>query len=255
MLAHQIMSRHVVTVGVDASVADAIAIMLGHHVSGLPVVDAAGRLVGIVSEGDFVRRAEIDTERKRGRWLTFLAGADRVALDFARSHGRKVGEIMTRSPVTIAEDTPLAEIVDIMERHHVKRLPVVCGNSLVGMVTRTDFLPAVARLVRRTVAKDGAKNGTPNDERIRELVIAAMADAPWRPCAMNVAVSGGIVSLRGSVRSEKARQAAIIAAENVAGATRVEDGLTIYPAPEDEYGGGDFASPPEETSTVDDQPV
>lgn len=251
MLAHQIMSRHVVTVGVDASVADAIAVMLGHHVSGLPVVDAAGRLVGIVSEGDFVRRAEIDTERKRGRWLTFLAGADRVALDFARSHGRKVGEIMTRGPVTIAEDTPLAEIVDLMERHHVKRLPVMRGDSLVGMVTRTDFLPAVARLVRRTVAKDGV----PNDERIRELVIAAMADAPWRPCAMNVAVSGGIVSLRGSVKSEKARQAAIIAAENVTGVTRVEDGLTIYPAPEDEYGGGDFASPPEETSTVDDQPL
>jgi CBS domain-containing protein len=263
MLARQIMSRHVITVGVDASVSEAIAIMLGHHVSGLPVLDGAGRLVGIVSESDFIRRVEIDTERKRGRWLTFLAGADRLALDFARSHGRKVGEIMTRSPVTIAEDTPLAEIVDIMERHHVKRLPVVCGDSLVGMVTRTDFLPAVARLVRRTVAKDGAKNGTkngtkngaPNDERIRELVIAAMADAPWRPCAMNVAVSGGIVSLRGSVRSEKARQAAIIAAENVAGVTRVEDGLTIYPAPEDEYGGGDFASPPEETSTIDDQPL
>jgi len=251
MLAHQIMSRHVVTVGLDASVADAIAIMLGHHVSGLPVVDAAGRLVGIVSEGDFLRRAEIDTERKRGRWLDFLAGADRVALDFARSHGRKVGEIMTRNPVTIAEDTPLAEIVEIMDRHRVKRLPVLRGDSLVGMVTRTDFLPAVARLVRRTVAKDGA----PDDERIRELVVAAMADAPWRPCAMNVAVNGGVVSLRGSVKSEKARQAAVIAAENVAGVSKVEDGLTIYPAPEDEYGGGDFASLPEEPSTADDQPL
>ncbi len=251
MLAHQIMSRHVVTVGVDASVADAIAIMLGHHISGLPVVDAAGRLVGIVSEGDFVRRAEIDTERKRGRWLTFLAGADRAALDFARSHGRKVGEIMTKSPLTIAEDTPLADIVEIMEAHHVKRLPVLRGDRLVGMVTRTDFLPVVAQLVRRTVAKDGA----PNDDRIRELVIAAMADAPWRPCAMNVAVSGGVVSLRGSVKSEKARQAAIIAAENVPGVTKVEDGLILYPPPEDEYGGGDFASLPEETSTVDDQPL
>jgi len=132
MLAHQIMSRHVVTVGVDASVADAIAIMLGHHVSGLPVLDPAGRLVGIVSESDFIRRAEIDTERKRGRWLTFLAGADRVALDFARSHGRKVGEIMTKDPVTIGEDTPLADIVETMEAHRVRRLPVLRGDSLVG---------------------------------------------------------------------------------------------------------------------------
>ncbi|HLG85546.1 MAG TPA: CBS domain-containing protein [Bradyrhizobium sp.] len=251
MLAHQIMSRHVVTVGVDASVADAIAIMLGHHVSGLPVVDAAGRLVGIVSEGDFLHRAEIDTERKRGRWLSFFAGTDRLALDFARSHGRRVGEVMTRNPLTIGEDTPLADIVDIMETHKVKRLPVMRGDSLVGMVTRTDFLPAVARLARRTVSKGAA----PDDDRIRELVIAAMADAPWRPCAMNVDVQDGIVSLRGSVRSDKARQAAIVAAENVPGVSKVKDDLTIYPAPEDEYGGGDFASLPEETSTVDDQPL
>jgi CBS domain-containing protein len=251
MLARQIMSRHVVTVGVDASVTEAIAIMLGHHVSGLPVVDAADRLVGIVSESDFIRRAEIDTERKRGRWLTFLAGADRVALDFARSHGRKVGEIMTRNPVTIGEDTPLADIVEIMETHNVKRLPVLRGDSLVGMVTRTNFLPAVARLARDA----GASNIAPDDDRIRDLVIAAMADAPWRPCALNVDVRDGTVSLKGSVRSNEARQAAIVAAENVPGVSKVEDDLTIYPAPEDEYGGGDFASLPEETSTVDDQPV
>jgi CBS domain-containing protein len=251
MLARQIMSRHVVTVGVDASVAEAIAIMLGHHVSGLPVVDAAGRLVGIVSESDFIRRAEIDTERKRGRWLTFLAGADRVALDFARSHGRKVGEIMTKDPVTIIEDTPLADVVAIMEAHRVKRLPVLRGDSLVGMVTRTDFLPAVARLARSA----GTNAISPGDGRIRDLVIAAMADAPWRPCAMNVDVQDGVVSLRGSVRSEKARQAAIIAAENVPGVSKVEDDLTTYPPPEDEYGGGDFASLPEETSTAEDQPI
>ena len=251
MLAHQIMSRHVVTVGADAPVTEAIAIMIGHHVSGLPVVDAVGRLVGIVSEGDFIRRAEIGTERKRGRWLDFLAGADRLAVDFARSHGRRVGEIMTRNPVTITEDTPLAEVAEIMDAHHVKRLPVLRGDSLVGMVTRSDFLPAVARLLRSV----GAKGAAPDDDRIRDLVIAAMADASWRPCALNVDVQDGIVSLRGSVRSEKARQAAIVAAENVPGVGKVQDELTVYPPPEDEYGGGDFASLPEETSTADDQPL
>jgi CBS domain-containing protein len=251
MLAHQIMSRHVVTVGADASVAEAVAIMLGHHVSGLPVVDAAGRLVGIVSEGDFIRRAEIGTERKRGRWLTFLAGADRVALDFARSHGRKIGEIMTRNPVTIAEDTSLADIAEIMEAHHVKRLPVMRGHSLVGMVTSADFLPAVARLVRNVGVKDIGQ--AQDDDRIRDIIIAAMADAPWRPCATNVDVQDGIVTLKGSVRSDKARRAALIAAENVPGVRKVVDDLTIYPAPEDEYGGGDFVSLPEETSTADDQ--
>jgi CBS domain-containing protein len=250
LLAHQIMSRHVVTVGIKASVADAIAIMLGHHVSGLPVVDLAGRLVGIVSEGDFIRRAEIGTERKPGRWLSFLAGADRAAVDFARSHGRKVGQIMTANPVTISEDTPLVQIVEIMEARHVKRLPVMCGNSLVGMVTRTDFLLAVARLARNADSEDVAGG----DDRIRDLVVAAMAGARWRPCAMNVDVQGGVVSLRGSVRSDQARQAATIAAENIPGVSRVEDGLTICPAPEDEYSGGDFVSLPAETSIADDQP-
>ena len=254
ILAHQMMSRQVVTVSVAAPVTDAITIMLGHHVSGLPVVDAAGRVVGIISERDFIRRAEIGTERKRGRWLTFIAGADRVALDFARSHGRKVGEIMTRNLVTIGEDTPLAEIVEIMEAHNVKRLPVMRGDSLVGMVTRTDFLPAVAHLAR-SEQNSSQENFSQDDNRIRELVIAAMADATWRPCGMNVDVQDGVVSLRGSVKSDKARRAAIIAAENVPGVSMVEDDLTIYPAPEEAYGGGDFVSLQEETSGADDQPL
>jgi len=177
MRAHEIMSRQVITVGVEDSVGDAIKTMLAHHVSGLPVVDSGGRLVGIVSESDFIRRAEIGTERKRGRWLTFLARADRVALDFAREHGRKVGEIMTTNPVTIGEDAPLPEIVDIMEAHRIKRLPVMRDGKIVGMVTRADFLPAVVDLARRV--KDSSKD----DDQIRGSVIAAMEHAPWRPCA------------------------------------------------------------------------
>jgi CBS domain-containing protein len=251
MRAHEIMSRQVITVGVEASVADAITTMLAHHVSGLPVVDSAGRLVGIVSEGDFIRRAEIGTGRKRGRWLTFLAGADRAALDFAREHGRKVGEIMTTNPVTIGEDAPLPEIVDIMEAHGIKRLPVMRDGKIVGMVTRADFLPAIVDLARRV--KDSSKD----DDQIRGSVIAAMEHATWRPCALKVAVIGGVVSLRGVVRSDKARQAAIVAAENVPGVKKVEDLIceVAYPPPEEDYGGGDFVSLQAETSTEDDQPL
>ncbi len=251
MRASQIMSRQVITVGVDASVTDAIKIMLAHHISGLPVVDAAGKLVGIVSEGDFIRRAELGTERKRGRWLTFLAGADRAALDFARAHGHKVGQIMTANPVTIAEDTPLDQIVAIMEARNVKRLPVIRNDAIVGMVTRADFLPAIASLARsgRGLSKD--------DSQIRDAVIAAMGCAPWRPRALNVGVDAGVVSLRGVVRSDRARQAAIIAAENVPGVRRVEDHFykTDYPPGEEDYGGGDFVSVQEEPSTADDQPL
>ncbi len=251
MHAHQIMSRRVITVGVDASVADAIATMLAHHISGLPVVDPAGKLVGIVSEGDFIRRAEVGTQRTRGRWLTFLAGVDRAALDFAREHGRKVGEIMTANPITIAEDTPLPQVVEIMEAHKIKRLPVMRDGKIVGMLTRADFLPTIANLAH-TVNTDS--NG---DDQLRRSVIAVMAHAPWRPCALNVSVHQGVVSLRGVVRTDNARKAAIVAAENVPGVKKVEDLLykVTYPPPEEDYGGGDFVSLPQETSTEDDQPL
>src|SRR5690349_20475219 len=105
MRAREIMSRQVITVGADASVMEAIKIMLSHHVSGLPVVDTGNKLVGMLSEGDLVRRAEIGTQTKRGRWLSAWAGVDKGALDFSRQHGRKVGQVMTENPITIADDT------------------------------------------------------------------------------------------------------------------------------------------------------
>src|SRR5579863_5646285 len=111
MRAHQIMTKDVVTVGPDASIVEASRLMLEHHISGLPVLDAHGHLVGIVSEGDFLRRAELGTQRKRRRWLQFMIGPDREAAEFVRQSGRKVGEIMTRTPFTVAEDTPLEGIV------------------------------------------------------------------------------------------------------------------------------------------------
>lgn len=251
MRAHQIMSRHVITIGPDVSVADAINTMLAHHVSGLPVVDSGGRLVGILSEGDFIRRAELGTERKPGRWLTMLAGADRAAIDFVREHGRKVHEIMTESPVTIREDTSLAEIAQLMEAKGVKRLPVMQGDRVVGIVTRSDFLPAVARLSQSKSYPDG-------DDNLRSAVVDAIAAAPGRPCGLNVSVTDAIVTLRGVVRSDNVRKAAIVAAENVPGVRKVEDLLSKpapYPAPEDDYGGGDIVSLQEEPSTLDDEPL
>jgi len=120
MRAHQIMTRSVISITPDATILEAAKTMLRHHVSGLPVVDAAGKLVGVVSEGDFVRRSEIGTQRKRGRWLTFLLG-DSVA-DYVREHGRKVSDVMTSEPITITEDATLEDIVNAMETNDVKRL-------------------------------------------------------------------------------------------------------------------------------------
>src|ERR1700726_1897788 len=134
MRAHQIMTRPVITVTPETTIVDAANTMLQKHVSGLPVVDAAGKLVGIVSEGDLIRRSEIGTQRKRGRWLKFLLGAGKAATEFVHEHGRKISEVMTSAPLTITEDTTLEEIVTSMETNGVKRLPVMREGKLVGIV-------------------------------------------------------------------------------------------------------------------------
>jgi CBS domain-containing protein len=251
MRAREIMSRHVITISADASVMEAVKAMLSHHVSGLPVVDSGGKLVGMLSEGDFVRRAEIGTQTRRGRWLSVLAGTERTALDFSRQHGRKVGQVMTPNPVTIGEDTALDEIVRLMERHKIKRFPVMRGDQIVGMVTRTDFLTAIAN-----ASLDGY-GVSEADEEIRASVMAALSQASWRPCALNVSVHHGVVTLRGTVRTDNARNAAIIASENVPGVRRVDDQLSkiTHPLPEEDYGGGDFVSLQDEPSTADDEPL
>ncbi len=153
MRAHHIMTRQVITIGPESPIVEAAKTMLQHHISGLPVVDAAGKLIGIVSESDFIRRAEIGTQRERGRWLRFLVGPGRIASDFVHERGRKLRQIMTPDPVAIAEDTPLREIVRTMDQHHVKRLPVVRRDRLVGIVTRCNLLQAVADLARTFLSR------------------------------------------------------------------------------------------------------
>jgi CBS domain-containing protein len=252
MRADQIMSRQVTTIGVEATVVDAIKTMLTHRVSTLPVVDQRGKLVGILSETDLVRRAEIGTERKRGRLLTFLAGPDTTAFDFKRAHGRKIIQIMTPKPVTITEDTPVEEIARIMESRCVKSLPVMRGEEIVGIVTPSDFLPAIKRLARYPEASGR------DDEEIRRAVIAAIAPAPWAPSGLNVGVGEWIVTIKGVARSENARQATVVAAENIPGVKQVQNHLfrmADYPPGEEEYGGGDFVSLQEQPSTTDDEPL
>ncbi|MGX1324388.1 CBS domain-containing protein [Bradyrhizobium sp. USDA 377] len=219
MRAHQIMTRSVISVTPDTSIVEAANIMLKRHVSGLTVVDEAGRLVGVVSEGDFIRRSEIGTGRKRGRWLRFILGPGTSASDFVQEHGRKVAEVMTPSPVTITEDTALAEIVDLMERNNVKRLPVVRGDMVVGIVSRANLLQAVAGLAR------DVPDPTADDDHIRSRIIDAMEKNDWCPFGLNVIVRDGIVHLSGVITEERARQAAVVAAETVEGVKKVHDHL------------------------------
>jgi CBS domain-containing protein len=219
MRAHQIMTRPVVTVTPETTIVDAANLMLQKHVSGLPVADIGGKLVGVVSEGDFIRRSEIGTGRKRGRWLKFVLGPGKSASDFVHEHGCKVGEVMTRSPLTITEDTALDEIVELMEKNNVKRLPVMRGDKVVGIVSRANLLQAVASLARQV------PDPTADDDHIRNRVIDALEKNDWCPFGLSVIVRDGIVHLSGVITEERARQAAVVAAEGVQGVKKVHDHL------------------------------
>jgi CBS domain-containing protein len=219
MRAHQIMTKAVITVSPETTILEAANIMLQRHVSGLPVIDAAGKLVGIISEGDLIRRPEIGTLKKRGRWLGVLTGPGKLATDFVHEQGRKVGEVMTTSPLTITEDTALAEIADLMERNNVKRLPVTRGDALVGIVSRANLLQAVASLAREV------RDPTADDDHIRNRIFAALEKQDWCPFGLNVIVRDGIVHLSGVITDERSRPAAIVAAENIEGVKKVHDHL------------------------------
>lgn len=219
MKAHQIMTRKVITVSPDASISDAAKLMIDFHVSGLPVVDAAGKLVGIVTERDFLRRQEVGTQRKRPRWLEFMRGPSRQAVDFVREAGRKVHEIMTHEVYSVIPDAELSDIVDVKERHHIKRVPVVLGDALVGIVSRQNFVEAIADVTRDT------SNVGSSDALIRRRVVAVLRQKDWTPVGLDVRVKDGVVELNGFITDENVRQAIVVAAENVAGVTRVNEHL------------------------------
>jgi len=219
MRAHQIMTRPVITVSPETTIVDAANLMLQRHVSGLPVVDSSGELVGVVSEGDFIRRSEIGTQRQRGRWLSFILGPGKSAADFVSEHGRRVSEVMTKDPLTITEDTAMPEIVELMEKNNVKRLPVVRGDKVVGIVSRANLLQAVASLAREV------PDPTADDDHIRNRIIDALEKNDWCPFGLSVVVRDGIVHLSGVITEERARQAAVVAAETVEGVKKVHDHL------------------------------
>lgn len=224
MKAKDVMTRRVVSVEPDTPVPTAIRLMLQHRISGLPVVNKAGQVVGVVTEGDFLRRAETGTQPHRKRWLEFLLGPGRMAEEYADTHGRKVGDVMTREPLTIVEDYPLQQIVELMERKRIKRLPVVRDGALVGIVSRANVLHAVASVSSKIPAPAAP------DAAIREAILAELDKESWAPVALvNVTVRDGVVDLWGTLIDERQRRAVCIAAENVPGVKAVRDHLVWEP--------------------------
>jgi CBS domain-containing protein len=233
MRAHQIMMRNVITVTPLTSILDAANLMLRSHVSGLPVLNEDGALVGMVSQSDFLRRSEIGTQRKRSRWLQLLIGPGGLAADFVHERGRKVEDVMTRDPVTVQEDTKLDELVHLMEMHDVHRLPVMRGKILVGIVTRSNLLRAVASMAREI------PDPTADDDHIRDRVIRMISGMSWRPGSLQVVVRNGVVHLYGVILEDESRQASIVAAETTAGVREVHDHMYFF----DTFTGAHVESP------------
>jgi CBS domain-containing protein len=222
MFASDVMTAPVKSIQPDATIGEAIALLLSERVSGLPVTDRGGQLVGIVSDGDFLHRAEIGTAKRRSRWIEFLLGPGEIAESYVQSHGRKVGEIMTREVVTVGEGASLAEIVEVMEKRKVKRLPVVTGDLLVGIITRSDLLRALSA----AVAGEAAEVGDCSDQSILGRLMAELNRQGFvSPKCLDVSVDKGVVTLTGEIFDERQRPALVVAAENIQGVVKVVDKL------------------------------
>jgi len=236
MNASDVMTKDVLSTRPDATILEAARLMVQKRISGLPVIDAHGAIVGMVTEGDLLRRSETGTQRKRPRWLEFLIGPGRLADEYVHTAGRKVEEVMTDHVYTVEEDAPLEKIVHLMERHRVKRLPVVRNEKLVGIVTRANLVHALATLALE------ARPASASDTAIRERLITDLEKQPWAPLAIiDVAVSDGVVKFTGALTDERERLALRVAAENIPGVKKVEDHLVwvepvsgmVIQAPED----------------------
>jgi CBS domain-containing protein len=215
------MTPTVITIAEDQAVQDAIKKMLAYRVSGLPVLNKQGFLVGIISESDFLYRIEIDTNRKVSRWLTFLAPG-RAAAKYIHEYGRIVREIMSHDPITVQEYFPLENAVKIMEKNYIKRLPVMRGERVVGMLTRAD--------VMRVVAERG--NALPtlkdSDEAIRKKIMDGLSKQSWvEPSRIEVVVHDGIVTLFGTVSDDRMAKAVQLLAANVKGVHSTNNELRI----------------------------
>ncbi|TCU24436.1 CBS domain-containing protein [Rhizobium azibense] len=215
-----IMTSAVITIQSTATVAEAANLMLANRISGLPVVEPQGMLVGLISDSDLLRRSELDTERQRSWWLSLLARPGKVAEEYVRAHGRKVKEVMSAPVMTVSPYATLGEAADLMERSKVKRLPVVTNGQLAGIVTRSDFLKPLLR-------EPPVEAGQPlSDAAISAAIAEELAAQSWAKNGLIRAnVKNGVVTLNGSVLDERERGAAIVAAENVPGVTMVRDQL------------------------------
>ncbi|MFZ0116704.1 MAG: CBS domain-containing protein, partial [Xanthobacteraceae bacterium] len=200
MRADDVMTSNLVTVGEDASVRDVALVLLQNQISAVPVIDRMGNMVGIVSEGDLMRRPESETQKRRSPWLELLSSKQALAAEFVKMHSRRVTDVMTRGVITATPDTPVAEIASLLEKNGIKRVPILRGGKLAGIVSRANLLHGLASL------KNNASKSVASDAAIRDRLLARLQNQPWsRPTLINVIVQDGIAELWGIVDSQAER--------------------------------------------------
>ncbi|TFH85643.1 CBS domain-containing protein [Billgrantia azerbaijanica] len=225
MLAVDVMTPNVITVGPEADVREIARLLLDNRISAVPVVDDDDKVLGIVSEGDLMRHLENGNGNRKSWWLRSIFVGAGDAADYVKSHGRLAREIMTRDPITIAEDEPLNRIARLLEKHHIKRVPVVRDGRLVGIVSRANLLRGFS-----ATAPDAETPVTADDREIRDAILKEVDDntGVWVD-RLNVIVTDGVVQLWGLVESQEERMAVQVAAENTPGVKKIENNLGLVP--------------------------
>jgi CBS-domain-containing membrane protein len=220
MQAADVMTRAVITIQPNSSVISAIRLMLSQRISGLPVVTAGGKLVGMLTEGDLLRRAELGTGRTRPQWLDFIRGPGERAAEYVREHGRTVEEIMTADVVTVGEATPLDDVVTLMEKKHIKRVPVVTDEHLIGVVSRADLLNALNKALSQELIAPSS------DEALQARVLGELNKQKWVARGqVTVTVADRVAALDGIIYDVRERDALRVAVENTPGVKSVQDHL------------------------------
>lgn len=226
MKAKDVMTTTVITVRQEASVEDATALMLEHHVSALPVTDAAGKIVGLISEGDLMRRVRDEDGKRRSWWLDLFGGAEQPAQDFVKIQSHRVTDVMTREVVSVDEETPVGAIARLLEKNRIKRVPVLRGGEPVGIVSRANLLHALS-----AVKEEALPDISDDDRALRARIAEALAEVPGAAVNLiNYTVEGGTVSVWGVADSDFEENAIRVAVENVPGVKGVDIHMGRIPA-------------------------
>jgi CBS-domain-containing membrane protein len=222
MQAHDVMTPQVIAVEPDTDVREIAKLLVEHRISAVPVVDKSGKVVGIVSEGDLMRRAESGTERHTSWWLSLFLQPEDQTHAYVKTHGHRAADVMTDRVITVEENTSLEHVADLLEKNRIKRVPVLRDGKMVGIVSRADLLHGL-------VARQAGQTPSADDRTIKQAILKGLRDGAIPQTLLSVVVTSGVVHVWGVVETEEQREAVRIAVEEAPGVKQVEFGVNVMP--------------------------